>query len=734
MFLILIIVSPVFLSLTPGIVKFSGYSYWDTQSQVAYPGQKNIPLTIVITYIGTNPIYNVTFVPVNSSPLFLYNYSTQPEFKTAEMTPGENFSFTLQMEVSKGISGGTYDLKVYTYFVNDSIGYVETVQIAVKVSTISFSVSAESQTPLYPGEKDVPITMLISNLEGDEVNNLTVYLTSTYPIRFYKNEFNVTNIPPFGTSQFTVLASVYSNTTLGYYQMPITLSYSGNNYSTTYEVLISNNLTVFGKIVNANFEQSSVGPYEDHIPVSLVIDYLGGPTLSYVNVNVFLPEGFTNVSGGDTITLTLTSQGQGVPLQAEFFVNTGNVTPGYFTFPVSLNWYVIEGEGEVQSITQSSYFSLFVTGTATLNISGDPQPLEPLTVNQITFYVNNRGDSPVYNVTITPQPVQGISFITQLPEISEIPPGKSVLENLSVYVSSELSQQPVEIPIVITYNTLTGQGESEFSLGYYVEPIIVQTNPVVISLSPFQITSGVISSAYVTVENNGSQVLKSVSIQLSSQETSFNSTVFSLDVLNPGQKVVIPLTVYTSIEGSVIIQYAISFYNIYDQIQQESGTLSLLSAGLINISISSVSVLPSTPTPGSLVSLTATIVNYGTGVAQGLLATYNSTQFPIVGGNTYYVGNLGPDSPSTFTFAFTLLNSTQPGTYRIPVILKFTNSLDQVKEEEIYIPFTVYSPAVSSNVHANQPHSHYHYFFLLILLIVIIAIIAVAVFLMRRRK
>ncbi|MEM3801321.1 MAG: hypothetical protein QW183_00565, partial [Saccharolobus sp.] len=106
----------------------------------------------------------------------------------------------------------------------------------------------------------------------------------------------------------------------------------------------------------------------------------------------------------------------------------------------------------------------------------------------------------------------------------------------------------------------------------------------------------------------------------------------------------------------------------------------------------------------------------------------------VIGQNTYYVGNLGSDTSSTFTFAFRILNNTKPGTYVIPVEYTYTNDIGQVLHTYSNITITVSNSSLNfSSFRSNSSNNTSHILIYAILtVIIILAIVLVVVFLRRR--
>jgi len=107
----------------------------------------------------------------------------------------------------------------------------------------------------------------------------------------------------------------------------------------------------------------------------------------------------------------------------------------------------------------------------------------------------------------------------------------------------------------------------------------------------------------------------------------------------------------------------------------------------------------------------------------------------VIGQNTYYVGNLGSDTSSTFTFAFRILNSTKPGSYVIPLEYTYTNDIGQVLHSHSNITLEVSngSSGFFTSSFRSSNNSHISLIGILGIIIVISIVIVLVIVFLRRR-
>jgi|BEDMetMinimDraft_1075159.scaffolds.fasta_scaffold00108_9 hypothetical protein len=791
----------------------SGESQWSTQNGLVAPGQTGVTLQVTVINTGTYPLENVKLTPLNSSPLFLYGYANgTPSFYVGELPPGSTHTFPITMSISPFTHIGVYDLKISSSFVEDVSGVSfqasQTIEVPVQVlGYVQLSVTTLWGTPssplqVFPGEQDVPLTLIFQNSGTVSATNVTAYLRSTFPVAFNQTEVQLGVVPTGGETEVQVLAAVYPNATVGTYEIPITIHYFHQNVTLNGTIVVGSNMVIKGSLFSPQWATvgQQAGPNQLGVPLQFDLIYLGSvPTLSE-EVIIHLPRGFTNSTGGNYVDLMEPSMRSGDVLTLSFSVNIGNLPLGIYNFPVQIVWYVAEGNGLVLTQNQSAEFSLYLPGEAQIQFNPINSSLVPGEVNKVPVLVINNGTGPAYNISLTMQ-AQGVSLLQQPKEIGFIGAGGHYLLVVPIYVPLSMAGEPVlisvdgsftdsamstlqlqqslglyvqpstqlaqpllgstysqltsgstsnvtvsfinrnptplynvtltftstalqwdhpshlfypliaagatvtfnatvtvppgeqgVIPVQVTaqYYSVDGQPQlQQLELTFYVQPSTLPTSPIIGYLDPSNLSAG---SPYVTnliFLNTENSPLYNISIEISDSGIYINQTLITVPKLSHGQQLRIPISVFIPVAGSISMGFQAQYYQ-QGELHSETGSLSALASGSINIIQTQVSTVPAVALPGSLVSITATIVNYGTGTANGLLArVITPLGLTALSGSTYYVGNVAPYTPTTYTFALAISNNTKPGTYEIPVILTYTNSLDQLQTSKLNLTLTI---------------------------------------------
>ena len=820
---------------------FSASAQWLTQ--YVAPGEKLVPVNVTLVYTGSGNATDVYIQALNTKAFT--PYQNTKSYTISTMIPNKKYTFTFLVNVTPNIPLGFYDftLNIGYYQNGIFIPQYETVSAELPVlGDTQLSAVAQTSGTIFPGEQDVPVDLTVYNSGNVEASNVTLLLNSTYPIQFISKEALIPVIPSGGSASVQVLANVYNNATIGTYKVPITALVFGDTYQTFYMTFtVNSNQTVSGKLLTPSLTLSA-GANQLGVPITLDMIYTGPVSVNSYSIQIQLPQGFTNTTGGNIVYVNGGALQPYQEFSIQFNVNIHNASLGGYTIPMKINWETVEGGGMTVISTQYMTFTLFLMGEANIQVIPSVSSLYAGEVNNITLIISNDGTGNLYNLSISVS--SQLSILNVLPKINLLPAGQSIKIPLEVYVPSNEQGSPAQFTVTINYlNSVYLQSQYQQGVSLYITSVTSQPTPIIASLDTEVISAGTFTANELILHNTLNTTFYNLSVTISSTQISVNTSVFDLPSLKPNSQAVIPLSIYSPNTGLYSLSLTITYYqggiqrqeqitvpvdamqinspsvpilvsfnsstlltgevqytklvvqntlntSLYNvtvslspqgslyinattitipslgpaqklyipvevytqsagivsasatityyqngQLKQAQEVINNLAAGSVNIKITGVTSVPTIAVRGGLVSVTATIYNFGTGPANGLAVTV----FPpggiiVAGGDTYYVGNLGADTSSTFTFAFRIPNTTAPGTYIIPVEYTYTNDIGQLVHSSANITLIVSNTSSSlftnSFKHSNGRSSG----LLLITIIAIIIIIAILVVLLRRRK
>lgn len=842
---VLVIFSLLSLATLTNITSEASTGYFTTSSQwlvsppYVVPGEKLVPLQVTLVYHGYTNITNVQIYPVESSP-FIVTSNTQT-YSFPIIVPGQEYTLTFIGNITPNIPLGVYNFYIQIYYTANGVEQVQEVTVQIPImGYLQFYAQSLVSGIVFPGEHDLPITLTIFNTGNANAYNVTLFANNTYPIDFITKVAHIPIIQAGSSYSVQLLANIYNNASIGTYYIPLTILAYEKYYSLNLSISIDSNQSVEGEILNTNVILSE-GPNSNGVSFQLSLIYTGPVDIQSYSVELLLPKGITNVTGGNTIYYF----GGLLQPESEVFIpiniNINNVSLGSYSIPVKIVWNAIEGEGSVVSIVQYLSFSLTLLGSSNIQVVPSVSLLYAGTVNNISLNIRNTGNGNIYNLSITP--LTSVSILNTLPKIPLLKPNQSVSVPLEIYVPSSLEGGSIQLSITIDYlNSIYQQSQYQGQIGFYVTQI-APSNPIIVSLNETQIIPGEFNGDDIILVNTLNETLHNISVILTSP-LYLNTTLFNIPTLKPNSQYNIPITllsqnsgiysisvsitfyqeniqrqeelsipiyveqtnspsipilislntstilegqtqyldleisnilneplynvtvslstqgqiylnntniiipflkplqtlefpiqVYTSTSGIVSLQATITYYQD-GQLKTSNELINTLSAGSVDIVITGISSVPTIATRGGIVSITATIYNFGTGPANGLTVTvYPPRGIQVIGENTYYIGNLGSDTSSTFTFAFRILNSTAPGRYTIPIVYTYTNNIGQVIHSYSNITLTIANSsgffrttsAKDRGIGINLP-------LIVILAIIVIIVIVIAIYLLRVRR
>ncbi|WP_338601006.1 hypothetical protein V6M85_13110 [Sulfolobus tengchongensis] len=845
--ILLLLLIPSFLLFMPLSVSaqssnsFSATAQWLTSPPYVTPGERLVPLQVTLTYHGSGNITNVEIYPIQTGP-FLVISNTQL-YSIPVIIPNQEYELTFIGNITPHIPLGIYNFYLEVTYLENGVEISQTVPVQIPIiGYVQLSAVAQTTGTIFPGEQDVPINLIIYNTGTVSATNVTLFLNSTYPFQFVTKEINIPLLSAGSSATAQAIVNVYNNATIGSYKLPITALVFGSYHSLNVTIEINSNQTIGGEILTPYVTLNS-GPNQLGVPVDLQLIYTGPVPVNSYSIQIELPKGFSNITGGDLIYVNGGSLQSYEEFPVSFVVNIYNASLGGYTIPLKVIWNTIEGSGVSVSVIQYLTFTLYLMGQSNLEIIPSSSSLTAGAINNITLIVMNIGSGNVYNLTLSVSS-QELSILNSLPKIGLIKPNQSVKVPLEVYVPSNYQGTPVQFSVSISYlDSVYQESEYQQQIGLYVSPLLAPLTPITAMLNPgvvspntfisanlilsntlnttlYNLSITVSSPIYINsttfnlavlksgsqysipitiysqnsgtysisltivyyqgniqreeqisipvyvaqinsptipiliqfnsstlltgeveytkllVENILNQPLYNVTISLASQGTLYvNVTTITLPLLKPLQELYVPIEVYTQTAGIVSVTASISYYQ-QGELKQAQEIINNLAAGSVNIIITGVSYVPTIVVRGGLVSVTATIYNFGTGPANGLTVTvFPPRGISVIGQNTYYVGNLGSDTSSTFTFAFRINNSTKPGTYTIPIEYTYTNDIGQVLHSYSNITLQILNASTTfTNSFRNTSNSSNHILLIIVAIVIIVLIIILAIVFLRRKR
>lgn len=305
-------------------------------------------------------------------------------------------------------------------------------------------------------------------------------------------------------------------------------------------------------------------------------------------------------------------------------------------------------------------------------------------VNYIPIKVTNTGalgDPTMQSIILTLATARGFTAFGNGTAVS--------IHNITVDNSST-----VDLPVLVSPNA-----SSVVSLGVNIDYYFYQlysdsetrnltfstyacSTPLAIQVYPRIITQTGAQNLTFNLTNNGDAALNAVSVGVSISGRQgialLGNPPQPVKSILPGQTADVKQQIYVSLENisqMIPVNVSVNFYNGSNLNQIFQNTF-LLFGGIINMTPTSVTITPSTITPGSTFSISFVLTNTGTSAASSVTATAIAPAgFTHYGTSPTFVGSVAADSQTPVTLSLITSSNLTSGTYKIPVQINYQDEL-----------------------------------------------------------
>ncbi|MBM3291276.1 hypothetical protein FJY84_01200 [Candidatus Bathyarchaeota archaeon] len=479
-------------------------------------------------------------------------------------------------------------------------------------------------------------------------------------------------------------------------------------------------------------QRVEVSPGETAIfTIVLRTELLG--TVKNIEANLTLPEKFQSQSGtniASTYSSSSVTQGMQLKLQFSIFIEP-DASLGNHSAQLEMRYYQ-------NGVTWQDPVEI------NLKVTGRPE-IKVKTINNELVEGKQSTNLEVTNV--------GKADATNF-KISEISSSSVIVED---YLFDELIESSGKQLINLHLMLPSGTKGKVFTIlvkGSYYGPLNIayqfsqsiqfivksaESKPILsVNLSKSELSIGKSDNISIILKNNGLENVSGVSVSLTVDSILklFTPSELYIEQISSSKESSLLTQIYvppttqaaTSTLG-IIINYFNEGIRLTDSYEQK---FNLLLRGNIEISLTDVTVIPSSPRMGSPFSITMTVTNIGTSAASAAYAIPDLTNLPLssFGSKSSYIGNIEINSPITFTLNLQASNSTTTNII-LPVTLKYMDNLRTIHEENFTVSFQLSPPVktdTTNNTNSGNNINFYYY-----IAAGIIGLIFVGLILWRRR-
>ncbi len=465
---------------------------------------------------------------------------------------------------------------------------------------------------------------------------------------------------------------------------------AGMAYAANCPAPLGQGFKIVGVMWGNSTHQIAAGPGEMDVPLTVTVEsFVDQCNLISVEGYLQLYGGVTNFNGTSYAAYFIPTVQPYSTFNMIFNLNlASNVTAGLnatIALPLYISWNY--SNSTISRTTQSYTLDIPMGGTPQLSFIVPDRALIAGEDNNLTIEISNTGSGEARSFVPSISLTSSISLQGHPPKIDSIAPNQTRNVTIQLYVSPSLAGQAVNLAFDPHYINPYGYNTTlSTTLNLYA--LSASESTISVSASKQSLVEGELENVSVIITNKGTSSIDNLSVLMSagSQITVIGSqTYVNFAELLPGKNVSIPVDLFAapqSTSSSSTLPPPVATLNVqlsYDG--QQEGTprvLSFVTPGYVDITEVSTTVLPATPTKGGIFSLTSTLNNLGSTAATAAQVTVKPPKgLTIEGANTTFIGSLAADTPTAFTVSFKVSSSANTGTYEIPIVLTYSNNLNQ---------------------------------------------------------
>lgn len=671
------------------------------------PGDINSLLTVTMQYFGPNPIYGVQaylelpkgFTDAQGGDRC---WGIIPSELRGLIQPYAPFTLQFYINVPSNATIATYSipltLKYRDYYTKNEVEKKLYLNVPLK-GRVELEAQPLQQA-LSPGLLNT-LKVRLKNSGSSIASELKILLVAPPQVSIVSSsKFTLDKLPP--SSSFDVAVDVYVPLTLASAALTFTLQASYKN-AYGYTSTATYNLGVY--VLQPVAPVLTVTPSKQELasglinPISLTLTNRGPGSLHNLTLSVTLQPPLALQGSDGTWYLNTLNEGGSETVTLNIYIPP---TQAVYTAASSLTLKFIDQTNTQRVEVRSLSFTVLPQELIPdVGIEVSPETFTAGTSATLTVTIRNRSHLALNQLLVTLTPpqmgVQGNPLTLKGSEgkwlVGSLKPGEQYVVKVPVEVG--LTSGLYNLGFTLSYRDEYGASFQENrQVGIRINPLTEQSI-ISLGIEPDELASGGINRATLTVKNEGSDPVNSFTLLLTlpTQLALIGSDgKWSIGSLPPKTSISIPIEVYvppldlTTAQATATITYI----DPYGATKTELRTLGLLVRGIVDIKLVGYTVVPEKPVIGQPFSITLTITNTGTTTARAVSAQpLIGEGITTLGSQTVFVGDLGVNTPTSFTLTFMALNNTKPGLHLLNVNVNYTDNLRVVHTNTFTLSFDV---------------------------------------------
>ena len=410
----------------------------------------------------------------------------------------------------------------------------------------------------------------------------------------------------------------------------------------------------------------SVGPGSDNVPLTVTLLYEGVCSLTIANFKLGLSYPFAGANGASNLTAYETNVAPDATISETYYVSVSpRAMLATYTLPLWVNFSTPVYTNSIQTID----VGVPLKGTVDIVFASNAVDLIAGTINTITLSVSNTGSGTASLISPQVSSSGQMSILNSLSQIAELAPNSTATRTLSVYVPSSILGAAVSIGLSASYyDAYSASHTVTQTLGFYVTSAnSTATSVIAMTQVNDSVTDGVLSKVSFNITNVGTKTINSPTFQLSvpSPLVLMSTSSASESSLAPQQTETFTAVVSASPSATPGVYggtLSVSFTDQSGDQHAQSFPAGFVLNGVVQLIVQD-EVISQTSTS---LSVSGSLLNEGGVSAYYAEVTGSVKGFPGSNATAYYVGEIDPDNPVSFTISIPL---SAPSSARSATIL-----------------------------------------------------------------
>lgn len=731
----------------------------------ALPGSQYVVLSI--TFVNRGEDTYSGFQPKLTLPRGFIVFGTSAD--SGPVTPGSTFTVRSYMNISDSVSPGIYIANLtLTFSINPSnINTVGSMNFSIpiyimdskgfdtRISVVNAYWGVGNPNPVYPGSKNVPLTVSIVNVGLYTAQAVRVSISGPETFIPIINSTNIASTLPSGSfASATLYFDISPQTAPGFYTFSTNITYFISVYGATMYRFTKSILTLYVSkpvsgppyinVVSSGWVNNyPVYPGTQNATFNLVINNEAPFPIAGIHLKLILPNGFTpGINGIESYIAGPVQQWQ--TTSASFSINVNKDTlPGLYVASLKIDYILLSGGSNIKNSEEKEI-------TLRVNSLGG---FEYITYNWVG-YAPNPGDvgaTLIILVRNTEVPtMKGIVANVKLPKgfnstitgtrifnttpyiLTSINQVQNLLQrtpitNLESIIPQQVSQAglgdflAIPISVAISKNVSPGYYPIFVRLNFLDQWNVVRDVPVngtfwlPGSSNIIQIVEGKskllignrTAEISIYLKNNGTSPVYNVYVAITNVQSlvSISSTVKYIPTIEPNSEV--PVSWIASVSpsisylGSIPVALSITFVDPAGFRHNFTQTAILFIEGLAEIKFVDVTVEPKYVYPGSTVTISATLINIGTYKAGNVEAYLEGSDIVALSNSYAFVGDIDVGSQVPISLSANVSNANINKT-TVYIVIKFRNVFNEITTERYAVILSISSKPVQTQTQTQS--------------------------------